>query len=299
MFLSELTIIYLAAAAPFGVARFVEERERGTRAARSLLKSAAASLAWPATALLSLTRNVAKAQTCEAPSDFKEQVPDEQSVERARRATVNSLRAVEDLIVNASVRGCEPERHAMFAVRECVERYTGLALACATAHEEARPSARELELCRVAGRAGDDLLVAGRCLRRRNITRLRVHRERARTELVHALAAAREAAHNLYPSRLQFHSTERTDETTKQISEALVQALSRAVELLSLFDERESVVAVARLLEAERARLRRDVSQPADAAPECAGEGEKSCTTLAAHTAFATRPLPTTTSTGG
>jgi hypothetical protein len=297
MFLSEVIIIYLAAAAPFGVARFVAERERGTRAARSILNSAAASLVWPATALRSITKNVAGAGTCEAPADFERQVPDGQSVERARRATVNALRVVEDLIVRAGGRDCEAERHAMFAARECAERYVGLAFACASAREEARPSPRELELCRVAGRAGEDLQVAGRCLHRRNVSRLRAHRERARTELVHALAAARESAHNLYPSQPQFYSPARADETAKQISEALTQALSRAIELLSLFDERETVVAVARLLDAEFARLRRIRSQSADAAPGVPDEGGKSCTTPAAHTAFATRPLPTTTST--
>ena len=56
MLLSELVIIYLAAAAPFGVARFVEDRERG---AGALARSAAAALAWPATALLFVLRNIA------------------------------------------------------------------------------------------------------------------------------------------------------------------------------------------------------------------------------------------------
>src|SRR5207248_871506 len=59
MLLSELTIIYLATAAPFGVARFVEDRERGTRGAGALARSAAAALAWPATALLFALRSVA------------------------------------------------------------------------------------------------------------------------------------------------------------------------------------------------------------------------------------------------
>ncbi|HST51513.1 MAG TPA: hypothetical protein VLJ61_05825 [Pyrinomonadaceae bacterium] len=297
MLLSELTIMYLAAAAPFGVARFVEEHERGSRIAHSILKSAAASLAWPAV-VIRLLKRIAALRNVGAGVD-ESRVPEGQSVERVRQATVNALRAVEDLIASERGRDCEAQRRALFAARESVERYAGLALACASAREEAQPEARELELCRVAGRDGDDLLVAGRCLHRRNVTRLRAHRERARSELVHALAAAGEAAHNLYPSRPQFQSPQRASETAKLISEALLQTLSRVVELLSLFDEREAVVAVARLLDAECARLRRACSTPADAARDGAGEGEKSCTTRAAHTAFATPPLPTTTSTGG
>src|SRR5207237_8207017 len=124
MLLSELTIIYLAAAAPFGVARFVEDRERGTGA---LARSAAAALAWPATALLFALRSVAP-RTVGAEACDDGHAHDEQRVERVRRSTVNALREVEDLLL--SVRGHDREdvRHALFAARESVERYAGLAL---------------------------------------------------------------------------------------------------------------------------------------------------------------------------
>jgi hypothetical protein len=300
MLLAELTVIYLAAAAPFGVSRFLRDSEDGSRASSALLKAAASALAWPATVLLSLTKNGAEAQTCEARSDFERRTPDERSVEGARRATVNALRAVEDLIVGARGHDREAARHALFAARESVERYAGLALACASARGGDEPAPRELELCRIAGRAGDDLLVAGRCVHRRNVTRLRAHRERARSELVHSLAAAREAAHNIYPEPSQLYSPARAEGVNaRRISEALLDALARAVELLSLFDEREAVVAAARLLDAESARLRRINSQTADAARDGADEGGESCTTPAAHTAFAATPQPATTSTRG
>src|SRR5947209_1982302 len=276
MFLSEFIIIYLATAAPFGVARFAGDRERGSRASRAFLKSVAASLAWPATMLLSLNR-LASSRAGGATTNDEGHAPDEQSVERIRRAAVNALRVVEDSIVSARGRGCEAERRALFAARESVERYAGLALACASAREDAVPAPRELELCRIAGRAGDDLLVAGRCVHRRNVTRLFAHRERARTELVHALADAREAAHNANPTPRQTYSSERAcGEDAKKISEALLLALSRAVELLSLFDEREAVVAVARLLDAECSHLRRISARPADAAHHGTGKGEQS-----------------------
>jgi len=296
MLLSELAIIYLAAAAPFGVARFVEDRERGVGA---LARSAAAALAWPATALLFVLKNVAP-RTIEAETNDNGHAHDDQRVERLRRSTVNALREVEDLLLSACGPDCEAGRHALFAARESVERYAGLALACASAREDAAPAPRELELCRIAGRAGDDLLVAGRCVHRRNVARLLAHRDRARAELVHALAAAREAAHDVYPSHGQPHCTEQTgDDRVRGISEALLRALSRAVELLSLFDDRDTVVVVARLLDAESARLRRAGSRTADAALVGADEGGKPCTTQAVPRAFATPPLPTTTPSRG
>src|SRR5205085_9303349 len=125
----------------------------------------------------------------------EDSAPDEQKVERVKRPTVNALRAVEDALTEGGPVD-ETGRHALFAARECVERYAGLALAGACAREDAAPAPRELELCRIAGRAGDDLLAAGRCVHRRNVTRLLAHRERARSELVHALADVRHLAHH-------------------------------------------------------------------------------------------------------
>src|SRR2546421_5219613 len=105
MLLSELTIIYLATAAPFGVARFVEDRERGTRGAFALARSAAAALAWPATALLFALRSVAP-RTVEAEACDEGHAHDEQRVERVRRSTVNALREVQDLLLSGRTRDC-------------------------------------------------------------------------------------------------------------------------------------------------------------------------------------------------
>jgi hypothetical protein len=306
MLLSELAIIYLAAAAPFGVGHFLDRRARGARHTRRVATSAAAALAWPLTALLFLLRrDGTRAAGANGPDGGLAR--GERKIERAKRSAVNALRAVEDLLAERG-RLDEAGRHALFAARECVERYAGLALACAGAREEAAPTAREMELCRIAGRAGDDLLAAGRCVHRRNVTRLLAHRERARTELVHALADVRDLAHKLYPPPRQFHSAGRPGGAeaaepacgggVREVSEALTQALARAFELLSLFDDRATATSVARLLDAERARLRRLEAGGAPV-PAVTREGGESCTTRADHKAFATPPLPTTTSSGG
>nr|MDQ5838650.1 hypothetical protein [Acidobacteriota bacterium] len=59
MLLSELAIIYLAAAAPFGVSRFLSERAGGVGAGRSLLRGACAALAWPYASLKRLSARAA------------------------------------------------------------------------------------------------------------------------------------------------------------------------------------------------------------------------------------------------
>jgi hypothetical protein len=185
----------------------------------------------------------------------------------------------------------------MFSARECVERYVGLVLACVGARKEANPSERELELCRLAGGAGDDLLLAGRCIHRRNVSRLFAHRERARAELIHALAGVREEAGRLHADAQPSESFDAT--AARRASESLLRALARAVELLSLLEDEEAARRVARLLDAECARLRRLGAAGTSEATEDGRKGAQVCTTQAAHRAFATPLLRTTTSRHG
>ena len=277
---SELFIIYLATAAPFGVARYLSPGRARTR--RGLASAAAAALLWPRTLVSLLKRNVPGQGSAARAGDF----PEEARVERAERAAVNALLSVEDVLEGT----CGPlgggESYAMFAARSAVGRYAGLALA-STEEFAAGPTPRETELCRVAGRTGEDLLTAARCVRRRNAALLASHRERARVELIHALAAAGEAAHK------KASAAARDGEIGRQISEALLNAYARGVELLSLFDDRAAVVSAARLLDAECARLGRMKERDPEAAD--AQEGVGRCTTPAARGAFATTLRSTTT----
>lgn len=279
MRLSEIVIIYLATAAPFGVAFFVRREERAEGRALALARAAWVALLWPLAAARFLLGRGPEDEAAGRPNDARAR-----RIERAERETVNALRDAEEELGRAGLLRDESARHALFAARECVERYTGLTLACAGARAEDNPTEREMELCRLAGRAGRDLQVAGRCVHRRNVTRLAAHRERARAELTHALAAAREL----------FDETGSADaDAGRAVSRALLQSYARAVELLSLLEDRAAVLAAARLLDAECARLRRLEA----AAPAHAPKGGETCTTPAAHRAFATPTIPTTTST--
>ena len=245
MRLSEFITIYLAAAAPFGVAHFLRSRARGGHDARVVMKATLAALLWPLAAFVMFKGTKDENQDAAG----ERAAGDERRVERTKRALVGALRDVEGTLEPARGPEGETERHAFFAAREAVERYVGLTLAARGLDADAAPGAREMELCRIAGRTGDDLLNAGRCVHRRNVTRLHAHRERARAELFHALAATRETA------------------TVRQLSsapgarartcEALIQTFARAIELLSLLEDRAAVLRVARLLDAECAHLRR------------------------------------------
>lgn len=302
MLLSDIFIIYLAAAAPFGVSRFLSEQAGGAGTLPALLRGAGAALAWPFTSLTRLLGRAGARRDGEMKNSEGRDLF-EQRVERAKRAAVNALRAVEDSLEDAGAVGDEAGRHTLYAARECVERYAGLALAAAQSSPESRPSAREMELCRIAGRGGDDLLTAGRCVHRRNVTRLVAHRERASAELVQALAgvctlartprAACGASRDLYAEE-QLRADDPVRVSEAPLSEALPRALSRVAELLSLLDDGATADGLARLLEAERERL------GGAGRPRAAGvEGEEPCTTQAVPTAFASSALRTTTSHGG
>ncbi|MGB8507041.1 MAG: hypothetical protein WCD76_01420, partial [Pyrinomonadaceae bacterium] len=117
-----------------------------------------------------------------------------------------------------------------------------------------------------------------------NVTRLLAHRERARIELLHALAAMSETTHGLCPS------SSRSGSPAREVGETLLRTFARAIELHSLLDDWESAVGVSRLLDAECARLRQPSNiQQTDALNNTtsAPRGGELCTTPAVHKAFA------------
>ena len=266
MRLSELITIYLAAAAPVGVAYFLRQHTHTRRAPR-LLRSACAALLWPLALCAHLLAERRSAHRERAADDTRAARPNEARVAAAERALVNTLHQTDDLLRDAYHARGERARHAATDARTAVERFVGLALALAAAGDDERPSERELELCRVAGRKGDDLLVAGRCVRRRNLARLRAHHEQARTGLVHALAELLETVEHDLPS------WPATAQTFTQLYWLLIRVFAQAIDLLSLLDDREAATRAARLLDAACAWARRNevLNVPSAAAAQFGG----------------------------
>ena len=251
MRLSETITIYLAAGAPFGAASFLREERDGKRAL-ALLKAAGAMFLWPfAASAILLARQRQTGRKADADQRSFETLAAGEKLERARRDLLASVYRVSEL-AQASF-GKEPEKMERTArgIRESVEKYTGLAMAAIEIKLCAMPDSREMELCRVSGRTGDDLLLAGLCIHRRNVARLDAHRDRASAELVHALAEMRElpAAGCL--------SSQTNERDASELSEAILTSYGHAIEMFSLLDNQEAAMSVARLLDAEFARLRR------------------------------------------
>ncbi|HEX8475060.1 MAG TPA: hypothetical protein VF666_13605 [Pyrinomonadaceae bacterium] len=298
MRLSEIITIYLAAAAPVGVAYFLRHHLNQKRA-RLLARAAVVAFAWPFTIVAGLleqrgSTHGSDAETRRDGSNAAAAANTDARVEVSKRASIDALYRIEDLVRSTSGARDEKLRQVMLAARECTERFVGLALAAReTDADAASPSisSREMELCRVAGRKGDDLLVAARCIRRRNVARLLAHHERARTELLHALAKMRETC-----GGLRF-AAETDALHARSLSKAVLEALSRAIELFSALDDERAAMSAARLLDAECARLRRLENPFYEDARRRNLEGETTCppkTSTALRSPIEHLPQPTT-----
>jgi hypothetical protein len=172
-----------------------------------------------------------------------------EKVEQAHRSLLASLYQVTELTLSSSdVERAKVER-ASCAVREATDKYVGLTVAAAECNPAAQPSEREKELYRIAGRRGDDLLLAGRCIHRRNAVRLIAHQARSRTELLHALAEIREAGVSASLLKDAAHA--------RHVSVGVVRFYGHALNLLSLLEDETGATSVARLMDAECLRLRR------------------------------------------
>jgi hypothetical protein len=278
MRLSEAITIYLAAGAPFGFRHFLCRCDRRAGRPRSFYGAARAALFWPlAAALLLFPRRGTTAALDE--KQLGEQVG------RAQSKLFSSLYKLAELAQSSlaqsslaqSSPGAESARveRVVRTVREAAEKYIGLTLAAAEADPEGPPGRRELELYRVAGRKGQDLLLAGRCVRRRNAARIIKHRARSRTELLHALAEIRETACAVASDSIATHHA----------SVATVRLYACALELLSLLKDEAAAAGVSRLLDAECARLRQ-----LEAAKEARAAKEETCTAYTTRIAFNDRP---------
>jgi hypothetical protein len=275
----EAITIYLAAGAPFGVSYYLR-REQGLGHARALLRSSWAMLLWPVTAAaVFLARQRRGAEETDRDSAA---LRVEEKIEQAKRQSLAMLSKVEELARALPGREGRRSERVAIVVRESVERYVGLTLGSRDANGDAPPSESELELSRVAGRTGDDLLLAGRCIHRRNVARLLAHRERARTGLLHALAELRELS-------ADSSSQESSMMAARHASVAILRFYGQAINLLSLLEDEDAARKVARLLDAECARLRRLEAASPGRSQDAYRTGEEQCTPHTPRLAFTGR----------
>ncbi|HEX8491721.1 MAG TPA: hypothetical protein VF658_02670 [Pyrinomonadaceae bacterium] len=266
MRLSETITIYLAVGAPFGVNYFQREYSGQNQSrARSLLKATGVGLLWPLMAIAAFLSRRSDAAPLSSAAESESAIDERtsQKIAAAQQQLLTALDRVRELAQQKTVNGSEELERSTRALREGVEKYVGLTLALAEMSLDDSPASSEMELCRIAGREGDDLLLAGRCIHRRNVARLIAHQSRSRVELLHALAAVREIG-GAKSARLLPDAT-----LARQMSLAVLKFYVQAINLLTLLEDESAATSAARLLDAECARLRslEAASVDADALP--------------------------------
>lgn len=274
MRLSEAIIIYLSVGASFGVYSLLR-KPASASGCHALLKATRAAILWPLAAVKILFRRNPASKGRAADEVERRRTLFFERIAQAERLQHASLQKVIGLTQDLSGAERAKAERAFCTVRGIVERYVGLTLAAAESDPHAPPGEREMELCRIAGRRGDDLKLAGRCIHRRNAARLIAHQARARTELLHALAEIRELA----GSAASFMKAK----DTRYLSVATVRFYSHAFNLLSLLEDERAARGVARLMDAECWRLRR---LEARSQTETGATEEKPCRTHAPHPIF-------------
>lgn len=253
MRLSETITIYLAIAAPFGVNYFL--RERGGKEqphARALFKATFAGLLWPLVAAAAFRQRQPSAASLSTATE-RESAIDERTSEKIKTAQQQVFTALERVRELAQPLACNDEEleQSIRVAREGIEKYTGLTLALVEMKPDAPPAKSEMELCRIAGREGDDLMLAGRCIHRRSVARLVAHQARSCTELLHALATVRELSSG------SFANSSPDVTATRHLSVAVIRFYGEAINLLSLVEDESAATRTARLLDAECAFLRK------------------------------------------
>lgn len=232
MRLSDVLTIYCAVGASFAAARFAQSddmrRRRPTRRAAELCFVFAF---WfiPLAAALWRGRKRAEARARldgkhphEAGEPFKQNhVLVRGKYERARAA----LYAVQDEAEPSAATRC---------AEAALERYAGIGLLVADDAESVAPDLevddpRLTKLQSLAGRSGDDLDCAARCIARRNRRVLSRHLRRARADLIEACGALRRTRDGLPPG----------------CSESLIRFYDRTLELAATLDDAETHSAVA------------------------------------------------------
>jgi hypothetical protein len=275
MRLIELITIYLAAAAPVGVIVFLRDSARDDSRARTIARALAAGLLFPAALFayaLKLRRNARGTHDAET-HDAK--------IVSAQGALIIALHNFEDRARETGDRHAKETIDAAHALGAQVERYAGLTLALAHAEPAGELDERETELARIAGRTGDDLEVAGRCVRRRNLSRLRERQSQSRLELLHALAELQDSISLFAEPRAprHAHNDNTASASVQRVAVALLRVYERAFSLFMLLEDERGAQTLTRLLDATRSRLYRhhESQSPDNAADARDSAGDAPC----------------------
>jgi hypothetical protein len=196
MRLVDFIVIYLAAGAPFAARQLMGTS--GPRTVLPVLKSVANGITWPLSLLNYLS---GRSDTEQTTSTAVDTVSPRCSVDVALVQLVNHL----DLLSISIFFNTDPQSSAfedvIKRVRLAAEKYAALTLAVGEMAHDDSPAPHQIELARIAGRTGDDLLIAGICAHRQCFLKLAAQRTKSRNELFDVLNKLLELVYDSANSR--------------------------------------------------------------------------------------------------
>jgi hypothetical protein len=247
MRLSEYITIYLAVGASFGVSSYLRTQEgRTKKRSHAFLKGAAGALLWPVAAAAILFKRLRHMEGASAP--YKLWTRERAEVEDARRALLASVNKMLEA-ARCYPKGEEVEI-TLYTLRESAEQYVELAVTNVAGGEGRAPLAHEMELARLSGLRGEDLMVAARCMRRRNASRILMRSARARSRLLKSLEELR--SENVVSAE----RPEVEDGARRLLDTARLEVYESAAHLFELVEDEQAAKCAAGLLDAERFGLK-------------------------------------------
>lgn len=271
MRLTEPVTIYLAIGASFGVSRYLSALSMAQNRLRAVVEGIVAALLWPLSAAAILMRRLRHKHRRDDSKELEERV--HSRVEEASRALAVSVSKMLEVMHTRPQTAKEFIEQTLYALRESAEQYAGLAMLKANANETAQPAAHEAELARVSGRRGEDLLVAARCVHRRNVSHIKTNHQRERSRLLRKLAELC-AEDDAAPSGERLNDS---GAKLRELAETRLEIYLRAADLFSLLEDERAAGYTAKLIDAECLALRR-LGEAEDVAATLSGHGEERCT---------------------
>ena len=189
---SETFAIYLATGAPFGVSCYVRNCE-GDRSVTRFLKASFAGLVWPLALLRILLIRYELRKSTENNERLAQE--SESKVDEAKRSLLSALNRLNELAATNKLNDHQELERASCVLRGGVEAYVGLMPTAGGSAASMSPNGYSRELFRIAGYEERDLEIAATCINRRNGSRVVEHHNRARIQMVHAIADLCESIH--------------------------------------------------------------------------------------------------------
>jgi hypothetical protein len=250
----EIATIYLAVGASVGAASFPRVSARCRSRMQACFAAAMAIIFFPITlALLFVSRprnlndRIAQNELLETGDrEMRDASLSDAEIEDAKRALVSALRRLEDFTASDAPKD-EQLRHAISRACYEIERYAELSRAVREAISDAAPKGREIELCRISGRTGEDLALAARCIQRRIRARLLAHLENSRDEFFDAIAKMNEVLIALFAAADH-------PQVVRDFTVSILQICDRAIDLAQLFDDAKTAARFTELRQAARAK---------------------------------------------